>query len=473
MWQFWIDRGGTFTDIVARRPDGSLVTHKLLSENPGRYARCGGARHPRAARARAGRADSRRRDRGGEDGHDGRDQRAARAQGRADRARDHARLRRCAADRLSEPAEAVRAQDRAADAALRARDRGRRADRRARRRRRCRSTSRRRGAISPTARAAGIEAVAIVLMHGYRFPQHERALAELARELGFAQVSVSHEVSPLMKLVSRGDTTVVDAYLSPILRRYVAPGRARSARAMYRATPAAAAVHAVERRLDRRAPLPGQGRDPVGTGRRHRRRGRGVAARGFRRDHRLRHGRHVDRRHALRRRIRARVRHRGRRRAPARADDAHPHGRRRRRLDLHVRRRALPRRPGIGGRRSGTRVVSSRRTADRHRLQRDGRQARSGAVPEGVRAERRPAARRRRRAREVRRAGGGDRRRRRASRARPRRSPTASSRSPSPTWRTRSSTSRSSAATTSPNTRCAASAAPAASTRASSPTRSG
>ncbi len=58
-------------------------------------------------------------------------------------------------------------------------------------------------------------------MHGYRFPQHEQALARLARELGFTQVSVSHEVCPLMKLVSRGDTTVVDAYLSPILRRYV------------------------------------------------------------------------------------------------------------------------------------------------------------------------------------------------------------------------------------------------------------
>ena len=71
------------------------------------------------------------------------------------------------------------------------------------------------------ARDAGITAVAIVLMHGYRFPQHELALAALARELGFAQVSVSHAVCPLMKLVSRGDTTVVDAYLSPILRRYV------------------------------------------------------------------------------------------------------------------------------------------------------------------------------------------------------------------------------------------------------------
>jgi 5-oxoprolinase (ATP-hydrolysing) len=63
--------------------------------------------------------------------------------------------------------------------------------------------------------------VAIVLMHGYRHTAHERALALLARRIGFTQVSVSHEVSPLMKMVPRGDTTVVDAYLSPILRRYV------------------------------------------------------------------------------------------------------------------------------------------------------------------------------------------------------------------------------------------------------------
>ena len=70
--------------------------------------------------------------------------------------------------------------------------------------------------------AAGIEAVAIVFMHAYRYPAHEQRVAALARELGFAQVSASHEVSPLIKLVSRGDTTVVDAYLSPILRRYVA-----------------------------------------------------------------------------------------------------------------------------------------------------------------------------------------------------------------------------------------------------------
>src|SRR5262249_27329974 len=69
--------------------------------------------------------------------------------------------------------------------------------------------------------AAGIRSAAIVFMHGYRFPEHEREAAALARSIGFTQVSVSHEVSPLMKLVSRGDTTVVDAYLSPILRRYV------------------------------------------------------------------------------------------------------------------------------------------------------------------------------------------------------------------------------------------------------------
>jgi 5-oxoprolinase (ATP-hydrolysing) len=72
------------------------------------------------------------------------------------------------------------------------------------------------------AHADGIRAVAIVFMHAYRFPAHERAVAALAREMRFAQVSVSHEVSPLIKLVGRGDTTVVDAYLSPILRRYVA-----------------------------------------------------------------------------------------------------------------------------------------------------------------------------------------------------------------------------------------------------------
>src|SRR5256885_14614297 len=72
--------------------------------------------------------------------------------------------------------------------------------------------------------ADGIKAAAIVFMHAYRYADHEKQVAALAREMGFAQVSVSNEVSPLIKLVGRGDTTVVDAYLSPILRRYVAQG---------------------------------------------------------------------------------------------------------------------------------------------------------------------------------------------------------------------------------------------------------
>src|SRR5439155_5112189 len=71
-------------------------------------------------------------------------------------------------------------------------------------------------------RGAGIQSIAIVFMHAYRYPEHEKVAAKLARAAGFAQVSVSHEISPLIKLVGRGDTTVVDAYLSPILRRYVA-----------------------------------------------------------------------------------------------------------------------------------------------------------------------------------------------------------------------------------------------------------
>src|SRR4029434_6039516 len=73
---------------------------------------------------------------------------------------------------------------------------------------------------------AGIRGCAIVFMHGYRYRAHEQSAAKLARLIGYTQVSVSHEVSPLMKLVSRGDTTVVDAYLSPILRRYVERGEA-------------------------------------------------------------------------------------------------------------------------------------------------------------------------------------------------------------------------------------------------------
>ena len=113
--------------------------------------------------------------------------------------------------------------------------------------------------------ARGIRACAIVLMHGYRYPQHERQLEELAQSVGYTQISVSHRVSPLMKLVSRGDTTVVDAYLSPVLRRYVDQVAAAAPR---RTT----AIHAVLGRTRGRAAISGQGRDPLGSGRRHRRR---------------------------------------------------------------------------------------------------------------------------------------------------------------------------------------------------------
>ncbi len=218
--QFWIDRGGTFTDIVARRPDGTLVTHKLLSENPGRYddAAVHGIREilrvPEGAPIPAGAIDAVKMgttvatnallERKGE--------RTALVvtKGFADALRIAYQNRpRLFVRRIELPAMLY---ERAIEVDERIGARGE--------------------LVAPLDAAAaehdlraayadGMRAVAIVLMHGYRYPQHERALADLARAVGFAQVSVSHEVSPLMKLVSRGDTTVVDAYLSPILRRYV------------------------------------------------------------------------------------------------------------------------------------------------------------------------------------------------------------------------------------------------------------
>jgi 5-oxoprolinase (ATP-hydrolysing) len=219
-WQFWIDRGGTFTDIVARRPDGALVTHKLLSENPERYsdAAVQGIREllgvPAGAPMPAGAIEAVKMgttvatnallERKGE--------RTALVitRGFADALRIGYQNRpKLFVRRIELPSllyeRVIEADERigAHGEVLKPLDVG---------------------AAEHALRAAydeGIRAVAIVLMHGYRFPEHERALAELARNIGFPQVSVSHIVSPLMKLVSRGDTTVVDAYLSPILRRYV------------------------------------------------------------------------------------------------------------------------------------------------------------------------------------------------------------------------------------------------------------
>ena len=219
-WQFWIDRGGTFTDVVGRRPDGSLVTHKLLSENPGQYrdAAVAGIRHllglgpdepitpARVACVKMGTtvATNALLERKGEPTL------LVTSAG----FRDALRIAYQERPRLFEPqivlpemlyARVLEADERVgADGAV-----VRALDEPALR------------AQLDEAAAAGLRSVAIVFMHGWRFSAHERAAAALARAAGFAQVSVSHEVSPLLKLVSRGDTTVVDAYLSPILRRYV------------------------------------------------------------------------------------------------------------------------------------------------------------------------------------------------------------------------------------------------------------
>jgi 5-oxoprolinase (ATP-hydrolysing) len=213
-WQFWIDRGGTFTDIVARRPDGSIATHKLLSENPGRYddAAIAGIRHfigpavkdidcvkmgttvaTNALLERKGERTVLFITRGF------RDALRIAYQNRPRIFDRHIVLPEMLYSKVFEVDERVGAHGEVVmpldrDKAL--------TDLRA-------------------AFAEGYRCVAIVLMHGYRYCEHESIVEELAKQVGFTQVSVSHKVSPLMKLVGRGDTTVVDAYLSPILRRYV------------------------------------------------------------------------------------------------------------------------------------------------------------------------------------------------------------------------------------------------------------
>ena len=219
-WQFWIDRGGTFTDVVARRPDGGIVTRKLLSENPDRYEDAAlqgirdvlrlepGAPLPVAdvAAVKMGTtvATNALLERKGEPTL------LVATEGFADALRIGYQSRpRLFALNIDLP-------DMLFDRVVEARERvGPRGDvlvpldRDAARR------------DLERAFAAGLRSVAVALIHGYRHPDHERAIGDIARDVGFTQISLSHEVSPLMKLVPRGDTTVVDAYLSPILRRYV------------------------------------------------------------------------------------------------------------------------------------------------------------------------------------------------------------------------------------------------------------
>jgi len=219
-WQFWIDRGGTFTDIVARKPDGTLVTHKLLSENSEHYrdAALAGIRHLLGVAANApipvDRIDVVKMgttvatnallERKGERTalaitRGFRDALRIAYQNRPRIFDRHIVLPELLYSRVVEIAERIGAHG---DVLLPLNIELTRRDLR-------------------KVFDEGYRAIAIVLMHGYRYQQHEKLIAAMARETGFTHVSVSHEVSPLMKLVSRGDTTVVDAYLSPILRRYV------------------------------------------------------------------------------------------------------------------------------------------------------------------------------------------------------------------------------------------------------------
>eukprot|EP01030_Chromulinospumella_sphaerica_P002234 gene2234-2188_t len=219
-WQFWIDRGGTFTDVVGKRPDGTLVTHKLLSENPEQYkdAAVAGIRHllglqpgepvtpalvecvkmgttvaTNALLERKGEPTLLITTKGFKD--------ALRIayQNRPRLFDRHIVLPELLYERVVEAQERMGAQGEVIEPLDEAHLKER----------------------LWAAYDAGLRSAAIVFMHGYRYTAHEEAAARIAREIGFTQVSASHATSPMMKLVSRGDTTVVDAYLSPILRRYV------------------------------------------------------------------------------------------------------------------------------------------------------------------------------------------------------------------------------------------------------------
>jgi 5-oxoprolinase (ATP-hydrolysing) len=219
-WQFFVDRGGTFTDIVARAPDGRLLTRKLLSENPESYEDA----------ALAGIADL-----------------VGSPRGRPLLSNLIAGVRmgttvatNALLERKGDPVLLIVSQGfrDALEIGYQARPKifARKIEKPSMLYARVAEVPERvhaDGAIETpldleatrlalkAARADGISAVAIVFMHAYAYPAHEREAAALAREAGFAQISASHEVSPLVKFVGRGDTAIVDAYLSPLLRRFV------------------------------------------------------------------------------------------------------------------------------------------------------------------------------------------------------------------------------------------------------------
>ncbi len=233
-WQFWIDRGGTFTDIVARNPDGETVAHKLLSVNPERYqdAATQGIREllevPDGQPIPADAIDAVKMgttvgtnallERKGErtvlavtDGF--RDLLRIAYQNRPRLFDLELKLPQQLYTDVVELNERMLADgtvERALDAEATRHD-------------------------LQVMRDKGYTSLAILCLHGYRYPEHEQQAAVIARELGFTQISVSHQTSPLIKAVGRGDTTVVDAYLSPVLRRYVdiVAGELSGARLMF------------------------------------------------------------------------------------------------------------------------------------------------------------------------------------------------------------------------------------------------
>ncbi|NVJ70092.1 MAG: 5-oxoprolinase, partial [Alphaproteobacteria bacterium] len=219
-FEFWIDRGGTFTDVVARHPNGSLTSHKYLSENPGRYKDAAvfamrdimqvpehdpfPSNKVRAIKMGTTVATNALLERDGEPTlllitKGFRDALLIGQQHRSDLfalkpERPEPLYVQTAevTERMTSGGDILHPLDETA----------------------CK-------VALQQAYNQGLRSVAIVFVHAYRFPGHERKAEAIARDIGFTQVSVSHKVSPLMKLVSRGDTTVADAYLSPILKRYV------------------------------------------------------------------------------------------------------------------------------------------------------------------------------------------------------------------------------------------------------------
>ena len=220
MWQFWIDRGGTFTDIVARKPDGSILINKLLSENPTQYKDAAIAGIKKCLKLKPENkipvnkissikmgttvATNALLERKGDRTL------LLITKGFGDLLRIgyqnrpllfdlNIKLPELLYDRVIEVSERLDAKGNIVT------DLDKESVRKA----------------LKEAKADGINGVAIAFMHSYLNPIHEEKIAKIAIEESFSQISVSHKVSPLMKLVGRGDTTVVDAYLSPILKRYV------------------------------------------------------------------------------------------------------------------------------------------------------------------------------------------------------------------------------------------------------------